>query len=297
MILAPLSIQHRQRSDARRTERASIASGPVNGDNTARPSTPWEVEIDLSRKMRDLELAKEAAEAHSRAMNALLAEFAHDICSPLSAIFDIAEQIRAGDRDGEWGEDVNTIMRISDHVLDIVRDMLDVAMIEARREVPRIGVCDLETLIRDVVEITRRKAEHRGLELCVLQDPRFPKCVQTDAPRLRRILVNILDNAVKYTRQGSIILLLDVADSGDPSQARLVFQVQDTGIGIARADQARIFEPFVRVAGTGRPTGAGLGLSIASQLTKLLGGTTQVESAPGAGSCFRIELPVAHAQE
>jgi len=107
----------------------------------------------------------------------------------------------------------------------------------------------------------------------------------------------VLDNAVKYTLRGSITLSLDMQPGCDPERVRLIFEIRDTGVGIAVEDQARIFERFVRVPGTVRAKGAGLGLAIALQMVELLGGTIQVESAPGSGSCFRVELPAEYAPE
>ncbi len=244
----------------------------------------------------DLRTAHEAAEMDRPAQAASLAEFAHDLCSPLNALAITARCLREGTFDDQ-SENIDTIIRISEHALGIVRDVLDRARIEAGRGAPRISTCDLQLLVGDVTDVSRPCAQAKNLEFVVRRDPACPRYVRTDGSRLRRILINVLDNAIKYTAQGSVTLSLNSAESRDPERVWLTFEIRDTGIGIAREDQARIFERHARGSGAAGTNGSGLGLTIASRLVHVMGGSIRVESKLGAGSSFRIELPVARAQE
>lgn len=221
----------------------------------------------------------------------LMAELAHDLCSPLSTISVIARTLRENCVSGDEEENLDAIVRISERAIGLVRDVLDQARIEAGREVARMGICDLHELVEDVVEANRRRARDGNVEFRVLMNTELPQLVRTDGLRLRRVLGNVLDNAFKYTRRGAITLSVDAKGGTAPGDMRLIFEIRDTGIGIPLGDQTRIFERFVRLPGTNGTTGAGLGLAIASQMTKLLGGTIHVVSVPGEGSCFRIEVP------
>lgn len=221
-----------------------------------------------------------------------MAELAHDLCSPLSTISVIAHTLRENGATGEQERNIEAIVRISERAISLVHDVLDQARIEAGLETARKENCDLQRLIEDVVELHRQRDRGGNIEFQVVTSPAFPRLARTDGPRLQRILTNVLDNAFKYTRRGTVTLSMDARRGGAGGKIHLVFEIRDTGVGIAPEDQARIFERFVRLPGARGTAGAGLGLAIASQITELLGGTLHVESEPGKGSCFRIEVPV-----
>jgi CheY-like chemotaxis protein len=181
-------------------------------------------------------------------------------------------------------------------LLGLINELLDLAKIEAGRGTMEIVPSDLGRLIRDVTEMMRVRAVEKNLELKVIQTPAFPGFVETDAPRLRQMLINLLGNAIKHTERGSVTLRLDAQRKGDAEQMLLSFEVEDTGIGIAVEDQERIFEPFVQVGKGPRQKGTGLGLTITRQYAILLGGTIRVSSAPGEGALFRLELPAKSAE-
>ncbi len=262
---------------------------------TAHPGAT-RVEAHAYVEARDLGAASEAAETVRPVQSASLAEIAHDLCSPLSALTLLAHSLREGRTLDDESESVDSIVRISEHALNLLRDLLDEARIEAGCENLRSESCDLQLLLGDVTDVSRPRAQAKNLELIVRRDPACPRYVHTDAIRLQRILINVLENAVKYTAQGSVTLSLSSAESRDPRRVWLIFEIQDTGIGIARRDQNRVFERFVRGSGAAGTNGSGLGLTIASQLVRLMGGAIRVESKQGSGSKFRIELPVARTQ-
>lgn len=255
-------------------------------------------EFHASSGARDLWTVDEPEEMSTHAKTAAsLAEFAHDLCSPLSALAIIARCLRdEGTPEGRDG-DINSIIRISEHVLGIVQGVLDQARLEAASDIPRIATFDLQLLVGGVMDVIRPCARAKKLEFVVRRDRALPKYVRADASRLQRILINVLDNAVKYTEQGSVTLSLQLAEPQDPAQIWLIFEIRDTGIGITPRDQARIFERFSRGSGVDGTNGAGLGLSIASRLVHLMDGSIWIESEPGVGSTFHIELPVARALE
>jgi CheY-like chemotaxis protein/anti-sigma regulatory factor (Ser/Thr protein kinase) len=141
------------------------------------------------------------------------------------------------------------------------------------------------------------RAHAKNLQLLVAESLAFPPFVRTDASKLREILINLIGNAVKYSEQGSVTLRVVGLPEGSSNRALLRFEVEDTGIGIADADRARIFEPFVQVGSLQTQKGTGLGLTIVRQYVELMGGTIGLESAPGGGSLFRVGLPVELAPE
>ncbi|MEJ2403244.1 MAG: PAS domain S-box protein [Candidatus Thiodiazotropha sp.] len=144
---------------------------------------------------------------------------------------------------------------------------------------------DLQGLVREMVEMLHPRAREKGLQIVIDQDSEFPRYVHSDEVRLRQILLNLLSNAVKFTERGGVILRVSVSANG---QQPLRLEIEDTGPGINAADQARLFQPFARIGdGSG-----GLGLSIVQQYVHVMGGVVQVESEPGKGSLFRVELPL-----
>ena len=187
---------------------------------------------------------------------------------------------------------MDIINRSGEHLLSLINDVLDIAKIDAGRIVIENGPLDLSDLVSGVMEHMRLRAEEKGLELITLQTARFCQFVETDGEKLREVLINLLANGVKYTHRGSVILRVGSQSAEDSQHCRLVLEVQDTGIGIASDDHSRIFEPFVQAGKLSRQKGTGLGLAITKKFVELMGGTIQLESAPGKGSLFRVEIPV-----
>jgi anti-sigma regulatory factor (Ser/Thr protein kinase) len=143
----------------------------------------------------------------------------------------------------------------------------------------------------------RMRAGEKNLQLTLDQSSSFPRIIRGDAAKLRQMLINLVGNAVKYTEEGGVTVRLGAAPSEGPRRLLLSIEVEDTGIGIAAEDRARIFDPFVQLEKRAIRKGTGLGLAITREHVTLMGGTIGVESAPGKGSTFRVEITVERADE
>ena len=164
------------------------------------------------------------------------------------------------------------------------------AKIDAGRIAIENAEVDLMEVVTGVLDLMRIRAEEKGLELSLQQTAGFCRFVQTDGEKLRQALINLVGNAVKFTHTGQVILRIGGEWVEDSRYQNLVIEVQDTGIGIAKEDQARIFDPFVQAGKPQTQKGTGLGLAITRTYIELMGGTIQVESAPEEGSLFRVRF-------
>jgi CheY-like chemotaxis protein len=183
------------------------------------------------------------------------------------------------------------IKRNGEHLLNVINDILDLSKIEADRVVPERISTILSEVIADVRAVVQRSAEAKGLKLNVVQEGPAPERIYTDPTRLRQILVNLLNNAVKFTERGSVTLAFRAvgAQSAAPG---MLFEVADTGIGLTEEQISKLFRPFVQAdsSTTRRFGGTGLGLTISKRLAKMLGGDISVRSQPGLGSTFGLTI-------
>lgn len=232
----------------------------------------------------ELQRAKEAAEAANAAKSRYLQGVSHEIRSPLNAIYGYA-QLLDRDRGVSSQDAARVIRRSSEHLMNLVEGLLDIARIE--NGVLRIArdKISFAEFLNQIVDMFRVQAEAKGLEFRFDYVGRVPAFVYADQKRLRQVLINLLSNAVKYTESG--YARLTVRYRG-PS---VEFEVADSGIGIAEADRERIFEPFERGSSDGRiPPGTGLGLAISRVLAQIMGGEIAVTSAVGVGSTFTLRM-------
>ncbi len=254
-----------------------------------------EVQLETLVGQRTAELveARDQAQAANRTKSAFLASMSHELRTPLNAILGFSHLLRdGGGVSAEQAKDLDIINHSGEHLLELINDVLDVAKIEAGRIVVENAPCDLQRLVHGVIEMMQLRAREKSLQLLVEQSAGFPSLVLTDASKLRQILINLVGNAVKYTERGSIILRLDGSKADASDRVILRFEIEDTGIGIAAEDHARIFEPFVRAGSLASHDGTGLGLAIVRKYLELMGGTIRLESMPGKGSRFHLALPV-----
>jgi signal transduction histidine kinase/DNA-binding NarL/FixJ family response regulator len=248
----------------------------------------------VAERTRELAVQRDRAEAASRAKTRFLANMSHDLRTPLNAVLGGADLLSRSPRlDTEAQGHCGLIQRGGRHLLRLIEDLLDIARIEHDRLRPVLADLELKPMLEDLAAVTRRAAEARGLGFRAEFADDLPRRVRTDGRRLRQVLQNLLDNAVKYTDAGGVGLSAapdPAAGPADDAAAVLVFTVSDTGRGIAQADQERLFAPFEQYDHS--RDGSGLGLAICRELAGVLGGELSLASAPGHGSRFRFRLPV-----
>lgn len=246
-------------------------------------------------QLRDAEVlaqARAAAEAASAAKSRFLANMSHELRTPLNAIIGYAQLLGRDALTPRQRSAVDTIHDSGTHLLGLITDILDISKVEAGKLELLASPVQLRACIAGVTEMIRLRAQEKGLAFAVDVAADVPDRVTVDAKRLRQVLINLLDNALKFTATGEIGLAVSVAGWGGGS-VRLRFDVTDTGAGIAPEQLNRIFEPFEQVGNAAqRSGGTGLGLSIARQIVDMMAGTMTVESLTGSGSRFRVELPL-----
>ncbi len=257
--------------------------------------------FDISDRKRTeafLKAAKEEAEAAALAKSEFLASMSHDIRTPLNAIIGMTGLLMDSGLTAQQRESTEIVQNSGEALLSIINDILDFSKIEAGRiEFEKIEF-DPRACVEEAGDLLAQKADDKKIELAILVGPRVPARVKGDPGRLRQILINLINNAIKYTQEGEVVIRAEFAAIHD-KRVLLRFTVSDTGIGIAPSRIHTLFNMFAQpdTSTTRKFGGTGLGLAICKQLVELMGGEIGAESKEGKGSTFWCQIPFEIASE
>jgi CheY-like chemotaxis protein/nitrogen-specific signal transduction histidine kinase len=245
--------------------------------------------VELESTFADLEAARQAADTANRSKSAFLSRMSHELRTPLNAVLGFAQILDLDELDENQQEAVDQIMRGGKHLLGLINEVLDISRIESGDLALSSESVQVSEVVSETVSLIRPLAEQRSIQVHGDRHECWGNHVFADRQRLKQILLNLLSNAVKYNRlHGTVTILCE-----HPDPTRLRIKVADTGPGITAEQLGRLFVPFERLgAERTEVEGTGIGLALSRRLAEAMGGTLGVESVPGEGSVFWVELPV-----
>ncbi|MFZ2295198.1 MAG: response regulator, partial [Polaromonas sp.] len=258
------------------------------------------LEARVASRTAELLASREEALGSARAKAAFLATMSHEIRTPLNGVVGMTTLLADTALDLEQRDYLHTMRISSDQLLGVINDILDFSKIESGKLELENEPLDLLATIEEACDIGAPRARDKGLELLVDMGDELPSWVRGDVTRLRQVLLNLVNNAVKFTEQGHVIVSARMLEGFSPQQGALVeFRVKDTGIGIPEDRQSALFESFVQVdtSTTRKYGGTGLGLAICKRLVSLMGGSVGMESVPGQGSTFWFTARLGYTNE
>jgi signal transduction histidine kinase/DNA-binding NarL/FixJ family response regulator len=261
--------------------------------------------LELEREIAERKRAEEAAQAANRAKSIFLANMSHELRTPLNAIIGFSQLInRSSTLHSEHQENLDIITRSGEHLLTLINQVLDLSKIEAGRTTLNETKFNLHRVLRDLEDMFQLKAKDKGLQLLFDFSSDVPRYVHTDEVKLRQVLINLLNNAIKFTCEGSVSLKVKneseqqrthnidaQAVSRKVQKTTITFEVEDTGAGIASDELDSLFEAFMQTkTGQQSQEGTGLGLTIAHSFVQLMGGEMTVSSYVGKGTTFKFDI-------
>ncbi|HBE19655.1 MAG TPA: histidine kinase [Cyanobacteria bacterium UBA11149] len=261
------------------------------------------LEERVAQRTAELAIAKEKAEVANQAKSTFLANMSHELRSPLNAILGFAQLMtRSQTLPAEDRENVRIIIRSGEHLLTLINNVLDLSKIEAGRTTLNPKNFDLYRMLDDISDMFQLKAEDKYLQLIFDRDSHLPQYIRTDEVKLRQVLINLLNNALKFTQVGGVSVRVGIGEaitrsliplpiSKNDKITTITFEIEDTGFGIAHEELDRLFEAFVQTqTGKDAQEGTGLGLAISRKFVQLMGGDMSVNSTLGSGTNFKFNI-------
>ena len=258
------------------------------------------LESRIQQRTLELQTAKESAEVANRAKSTFLAKISHELRTPLNVILGFTQVMAQDDSlSVDHSQSLEIVGTSGSHLLDLINNILEFTKLDTGHATVQLSDVDVPKLIYGLGNMMQLKAKQQGLQLTVECDLTMPRQLRIDVSKLRQIILNLLDNAIKYTQEGRVLLKAYPIPQGDTMQLGL--KISDTGRGISPSEQQKMFKPFYQ-SGTlstvhdASEQGVGLGLAICQGLIKLMGGHIRYHSQLGQGTTFSIQLPVTVAQ-
>lgn len=243
-----------------------------------------------NKQQEILEEARIEAQSANKAKSAFLANMSHEIRTPINVMLGMNEMILRESESEEIRQYAKSIERSGGYLISLINNILDISRIESGKMEIEEGKYELRQLLDEVMLIAEKQAEQKSLKMNLIFDKTLPAYLIGDVIHIKQILLNLINNAVKYTKEGQI----DIKVSKNEEETKLIFEVKDTGIGIKEENLPVLFDAFMRVDSkkNKKIKGTGLGLAIAKQLVEQMGGMIWVESVYGKGSSFFVQLPM-----